>query len=68
MKILELVNHVRIPITNEESDILGKFEEREMILKSSLDLREQHVANQLVNKDILLRLKDQSGKLAYKKR
>lgn len=68
MKILELVNHVRIPITNEESDILGKFEENEMVLKSSLDLREQHVANQLVNKDILLRLKDQSGKLAYKKR
>lgn len=68
MKILELVNHIRIPITNEESDILGKFDESEMILKSSLDLREQHVANQLVNKDILLRLKDQSGKLAYKKR
>lgn len=67
MKIVELVNHVRVPITNEESDLLGKFHEEEIVEKSKLSLREQQVANQLVNKDILLR-KNQDGKITYKKR
>jgi hypothetical protein len=30
-------------------------------------LREQHIANQLVNKDVLLR-KNQDGKIVYKKK
>lgn len=68
MKILELINNIRIPITNEESDVLGKFNESELIPKATLDPREQLVANQLVNKDILLRVKNQNGQLAYKKK
>ena len=67
MKIVELTNHLRVPITNEESDILGLFNEREIIEKSQLGLREQHIANQLVNKDVLLR-KNQDGKITYKKK
>ncbi len=68
MKIVELLNNIRIPITNEESDVLGKFYESDLVLKADLDLREQVVANQLVNKDILLRTKNQDGKIAFKKR
>ena len=67
MKIVELVNHIRVPITNEESDLLGKFHNEELVEKSKLSLREQQIANQLVNKDILLR-KNQDGKITYKKR
>lgn len=67
MKIVELVNHIRVPITNEESDLLGKFHDEELVEKSKLSLREQQIANQLVNKDILLR-KNQDGKITYKKR
>lgn len=68
MKIVELLNNIRVPITNEEADVLGKFYDGSTILKSELNLREQTVANQLVNKDILLRTKNQDGKLAFKKR
>ncbi len=68
MKIVELLNNIRVPITNEESDVLGKFRESNLVLKKDLDLREQVVANQLVNKDILLRTKNQDGKIAFKKR
>ncbi len=68
MKIVELLNNIRVPITNEESDVLGKFHESNLVLKKDLDLREQVVANQLVNKDILLRTKNQDGKIAFKKR
>lgn len=67
MKIVELTNHLQVPITNEESDILGLFNEHGIIEKSQLGLREQHIANQLVNKDVLLR-KNQDGKITYKKK
>ena len=50
MKIVELVNHIRVPITNEESDLLGKFHNEELVEKSKLSLREQQIANQLVNR------------------
>lgn len=67
MKIVELINHIQLPITNEEADVLGRFGDGEIIEKSQLDLREQHIANQLVNKDVLLR-KNQNGKITYKKK
>jgi len=67
MKIVELLNHIRVPITNEEADVLGMFAESEVIEKTKLSEREQHIANQLVNKDVLLR-KNQNGKITYKKK
>lgn len=67
MKIIELINHIQLPITNEESDVLGKFAEGEIIERNTLSEREIHVANQLVNKDVLLR-KNQDGKITYKKK
>jgi hypothetical protein len=67
MKIVELVNKVRVPLTNEEADVLGQFHERTTIAREDLDERQNLIANQLVNKDVLLR-KNEDGKIKYKKR
>ena len=67
MKIVELVNKIRLPITNEEADVLGKFAESIEILKNELSPREIVLANQLVNKDILYRKNDE-GRIYYKKK
>ena len=68
MKIVELVNKVSQPITNDESDVLGQFQEKPVIKKTELNEREQEVANFLVNKDILLRQKNEEGRIIYKKK
>jgi hypothetical protein len=67
MKIVELLNKVRLPITNEEADILGKFSESVEVLKKDLTPREVLLANQLVNKDILYRKNDE-GRIYYRKK
>jgi len=67
MKIVELVNKVRVPLTNEEADVLGQFHDRAIIAREDLDQRQIVVANHLVNKDVLLR-KNEDGKIIYKKR
>jgi len=66
MKIVELVNKINVSITNEESDVLGLFEENNELQKRDLSPRQQHLANQLVNKDILYRI-NENGKIIYKK-
>jgi hypothetical protein len=67
MKIVELLNKVQLPISNEEADVLGKFAESVEIQKADLNARELHVANQLVNKDVLLR-RNQNGRITYTKK
>lgn len=67
MKIVELITGIQIPITNEERDLLAVFDFHDSIEKHKLDEREQVVANQLVNKDILIR-KNNEGKIAYSKK
>ena len=64
MKIIELTNNIRMPITNEESDVMLKFDDGVGILKSSLDPREQHLAAQLVNKGALIR-KNNNGEIKF---
>ena len=66
MKIVELLNNLRVPITNEESDILGKFDQSPSLSKNQLGEREQYLADSLVNKDILIRNKH-NGKIYYRK-
>lgn len=66
MKIIELLNKVQLPITNEEADLLLKFNEQEKIARKELSEREIYIANQLVNKDVLLR-KVNDGKTTYSK-
>jgi hypothetical protein len=67
MKIVELITGIQVPITNEERDLLAVFDFHDSIEKTKLDEREQHVANQLVNKDILVR-RNNEGKIAYSKK
>jgi hypothetical protein len=67
MKIVELVNKVRLPITNEEADVLGQFEQSKKIAKEDLSPRQALIANQLVNKDILYR-KNEDGQIYYRKK
>jgi hypothetical protein len=68
MKIIELLNSIRIPITNEEAEVLSRFDESETLLKSDFDEREQLMANSLVNKDILTRKKNADGKIGFTKK
>ena len=67
MKIVELVNKIRLPITNEEADVLGKFDADKKISKDDLSSRQSLIANQLVNKDVLFR-KNEDGKIYYRKK
>ena len=67
MKIVELINRVQLPISNEEADVLGKISTSESVSKHDLSPRELHLANQLVNKDILLRT-NQDGRIIYTKK
>jgi hypothetical protein len=68
MKIVELLNAIKLPITNEEAEILSKLDETEVLLKSDLEPREQLLANQLVNKDVLTRKTNEEGKIIFKKK
>jgi hypothetical protein len=68
MKIIEIENNTSVAITNEEADVLLQFDEdTPVIAKSDFDDRQQLMANQLVNKNLLLRLKE-NGRIIYKKR
>ena len=69
MKIIELTEQLKIAITNEEAELLQKFDEtKPAMAKRDLDEREKIIANQLVNKNILKRLKDEQGRINYKRR
>lgn len=67
MKIVELLNKIRLPITNEEADVLGQFDTNKQIAKEDMSPRQSLIANQLVNKDILFR-KNEDGKTYYRKK
>lgn len=67
MKIIELLNNVHIPITNEQADLLGRFEHEPTIKKNSLNEREQLIANQLTMQDVLLR-RNENGQIIYSKK
>lgn len=68
MKIIEILSGLTVPITNEEQDIMKYFDEGDMVLKSSLNEREQEVANSLINKDIIARKRNDEGKVVYVKK
>ena len=69
MKIIELTEQLKIAITNEEADLLKRFDETTPVMaKRDLNEREQLIASQLVNKSILKRTKDEQGRINYKRR
>lgn len=67
MKIVELLNNLTVAITNEQADLLGRFSHEDTVSKSSLNEREQVIANQLTVQDILLRRND-NGQIIYTKK
>ena len=67
MKIVELLSKLQVAITNEQADLLGRFQHEPSILKNKLDEREQVIANQLTQQDILLR-RNENGQITYTKK
>jgi hypothetical protein len=67
MKIVELLNNIQIGITNEQADLLGRFQHESVIAKNALNEREQEIANQLTIQDILLR-RNENGQIKYTKK
>jgi hypothetical protein len=68
MKIVEVTKQLQVAITNEEADVLLQFDEDTPVMaKGDLTDRQQMMANQLVNKNLLLRIKE-NGRTIYKKR
>jgi hypothetical protein len=66
MKIIELLNKLQLPITNEEFELLSQFVSDTPIQKRDLTEREQYLATQLTVKDVLLRT-NEDGRIYYRK-
>ena len=57
MKIVEVTSTLTVSITNEEADLYNRFDEATPVMaKHELNDRERLIANQLVNKDLLIYL------------
>lgn len=68
MKIVELTKNINVAITNEEADMLNQFDEETPVMaKGNMNERQQLMANQLVNKDLLIR-QNENGRITYKRR
>ena len=67
MKIVELINNVRLTLNNEQADLLGRFTHESKLEKRTLNLREQEIANQLTQQDVLLR-RNENGQITYSKK
>ena len=66
MKIVEVFGKFNIAINNEENELLERFNKKEILKKQELTEHEQLIANQLVNKDLLIR-KNIDGTITYKR-
>jgi hypothetical protein len=67
MKIVELVNNIKLPVSNEEHDLIMMFRNKNQLDRKELNERQVQIANNLVNKDVLYRT-NQDGKITYFKK
>lgn len=67
MKIIEVLQGLSMPVTNEEADLLSKFYDNSSVSRQDLNEREIVLANNLVIKDVLYR-KNQNGQVTYYKK
>ena len=68
MKIVEILNGLSVVITNEEADLLLQFDDQTpSVARRDLDERKQIMANNLVNKNVLKRIKE-NGRIVYKRK
>jgi hypothetical protein len=66
MRFTEFKKGISVAITNEEQEILEKIREQGDISKKKLSEREQVIANQLVNKNMIVR-KKVNDNITYRK-
>lgn len=67
MKIIELTDNLNIVLTNEEADLLLSFKKNDSTkFKTDLSERQILIANQLVNKNVLQRKKEE-GRIYYQR-
>lgn len=67
MKIVEIAGHAGVAITNEEAELMLQFDdETPNVPRSELSDRQVVIANHLVNKSLLKRIKE-NGRTIYKK-
>jgi hypothetical protein len=67
MKIIEVTGGLLLPLTNEEADLMLKFNDRNSVSRKELNERQVEIANHLVVKDVLLRI-NQDGRINYSKK
>jgi hypothetical protein len=67
MRIIEVLQGLSMPVTNEEADLLSKFYDNSSVSRQDLNEREIVLANNLVVKDVLYR-KNQNGQVTYYKK
>ena len=67
MKIIEIAGRPGVAITNEEAELMLQFDdETPNVPRSELSDRQVIIANHLVNKSLLKRVKE-NGRTIYKK-
>lgn len=67
MKIIEIAGRPGVAITNEEAELMLQFDdETPNVPRSELSDRQVVIANHLVNKNLLIRIKE-NGRTIYKK-
>lgn len=65
MRIVEFTRGIAMPISNEEAGVLDHItEQAEPVPKSALSERDQVLANQLVNKGLIIR-RNYEGVIKY---
>lgn len=64
MRIIEIENQPSIVLNNEETALFEYIQFHQAIEKRELDPRQQLLANQLVNKDLVIRRKV-NGNITY---
>lgn len=68
MKIIEIAGRPSVAVNNEEAELLLQFDEdTPAIPRGELSDRQVVIANQLVNKSLLKRIKE-DGRTIYKKK
>ena len=65
MRFLEFKKGITVVITNEEQDVLEMLRDKGTVNKTKMSEREQTIANQLVNKHIIVRKKS-NEQITYK--
>lgn len=65
MRFHEISSGVRIPVSQEEQDIIDLFSNKRQLIRSSLDERQQEVARMMVSRGLLDRKKGKDGQMVF---